>query len=44
MEGGQPTAYICQSGNCSEGITDAAVLDQVLTLPVQLRQPVPQAG
>jgi uncharacterized protein YyaL (SSP411 family) len=44
MLNGQPTAYICQSGNCSEGITDAAVLDQVLTLPAQLRQPVPQAS
>jgi uncharacterized protein YyaL (SSP411 family) len=44
MLNGQPTVYICQSGNCSEGITDSAVLDQVLTLPAQLRQPVPQAS
>jgi uncharacterized protein YyaL (SSP411 family) len=38
MEGGQPTAYICQQGNCSQAITSAAELAQILTLPPQLRQ------
>jgi uncharacterized protein YyaL (SSP411 family) len=33
MMGGQPTAYIVQQGNCSEGITDAAALANNLTLP-----------
>ena len=37
MEGGQPTAYICQAGTCSNGITDPAALSDALTLPPQLR-------
>ena len=44
MQGGQPTAYICQAGNCSDPFTDPAMLAQVLTLPAQLRQPLPQAS
>jgi uncharacterized protein YyaL (SSP411 family) len=42
MMGGQPTAYIVQAGNCSDGITDAAVLVNTLTLPVQARTQQPQ--
>ncbi len=38
MVNGLPTAFICQAGNCSDGVTDSAVLDHVLTLPLQLRQ------
>ena len=37
MEGGQPTAYICQAGNCSNGFTSAAALGEALTLPPQMR-------
>ena len=37
MEGGHPTAYICQMGQCSNGITNAAELAWALTLPPQLR-------
>ena len=37
MEGGQPTAYICQAGVCSNPITSAAELANALTLPPQLR-------
>jgi uncharacterized protein YyaL (SSP411 family) len=37
MEGGQPTAYICQQGNCSNGFTSAAALSEALTLPPQMR-------
>ncbi|MBA2590070.1 MAG: hypothetical protein H0U98_15765, partial [Alphaproteobacteria bacterium] len=37
MEGGQPTAYICQAGNCSVGITTATALADALTLPPQMR-------
>lgn len=37
MEGGHPTAYICQAGNCSNPITNAAELAWALTLPPQLR-------
>ncbi|HWM62154.1 MAG TPA: thioredoxin domain-containing protein [Rhizomicrobium sp.] len=37
MEGGQPTAYICQQGNCSNGFTSAAALAEALTLPPQMR-------
>jgi hypothetical protein len=37
MEGGQPTAYICQAGVCSNGFTNPAELAQLLTLPPQLR-------
>jgi uncharacterized protein YyaL (SSP411 family) len=37
MEGGHPTAYICQQGNCSNAITDAGELSLTLTLPPQLR-------
>src|SRR3569833_829994 len=38
MEGGHPTAYICQTGQCSQPITNAADLAAALTLPPQLRQ------
>jgi uncharacterized protein len=37
MEGGQPTAYICQAGACSNPITNPAELANALTLPPQLR-------
>jgi uncharacterized protein len=37
MEGGQPTAYICQAGVCSNPITNAAELANALTLPPQMR-------
>jgi uncharacterized protein YyaL (SSP411 family) len=37
MESGQPTAYICQQGNCSNGFTSAAALSEALTLPPQMR-------
>jgi uncharacterized protein len=37
MEGGQPTAYICQAGVCSNAITSAAALSEALTLPPQMR-------
>jgi uncharacterized protein YyaL (SSP411 family) len=37
MEGGQPTAYICQQGTCSTGLTTAAALSDAITLPQQLR-------
>ena len=37
MEGGQPTVYICQQGNCSNPITNPAELNWTLTLPPQLR-------
>jgi uncharacterized protein YyaL (SSP411 family) len=42
MLNGQPTAYICQLGNCSDGITTAAQLSEVLTLPAQLRAQLQQ--
>ena len=38
MEGGHPTAYICQTGACSQPFTNAADLAMALTLPPQLRQ------
>ena len=37
MEGGQPTAYICQAGVCSNPITNAGDLANALTLPPQMR-------
>jgi uncharacterized protein YyaL (SSP411 family) len=37
MEGGQPTAYICQSGNCSNPFVTAPALADALTLPPQMR-------
>ena len=37
MEGGQPTAYICQAGTCSNPFTSAADLSEALTLPPQMR-------
>jgi uncharacterized protein YyaL (SSP411 family) len=37
MEGGQPTAYICQSGNCSNPFVSAPTLADALTLPPQMR-------
>ena len=39
MEGGHPTAYICQAGTCSNPFTNAAELAWALTLPPQLRPP-----
>jgi uncharacterized protein YyaL (SSP411 family) len=46
MQGGHPTAYICQAGTCSDGFVSGADLAWALTLPVQLRtqQPQPQAA
>jgi len=38
MEGGQPTAYICQRNMCSTPVTSAVTLSQALTLPPQQRQ------
>jgi uncharacterized protein YyaL (SSP411 family) len=38
MQNGQPTAYICQRGQCSTPITSAVTLAQVLTLPMQQQQ------
>jgi uncharacterized protein YyaL (SSP411 family) len=38
MQGGQPTAYICQRNLCSAPITSAVTLSQALTLPPQQRQ------
>jgi uncharacterized protein YyaL (SSP411 family) len=38
MEGGQPTAYICQRDMCSTPVTSAVTLSQALTLPPQQRQ------
>ena len=37
MEGGQPTAYICQQGACSNAFTSATDLGWALTLPPQMR-------
>ena len=37
MEGGQPTAYICQAGMCSNPFISATDLANALTLPPQLR-------
>jgi uncharacterized protein YyaL (SSP411 family) len=37
MEGGHPTAYICQQGACSNPFTNAAELAWGLTLPPTLR-------
>jgi hypothetical protein len=37
MEGGQPTAYICQAGACSAGFIAAAALSEAITLPPQMR-------
>lgn len=42
MQGGHPTAYIVQAGNCSEGITNANDLAWALTLPVSLRAQLQQ--
>ena len=42
MEGGQPTAYICQQGQCSQPFTSAAELAMAITLPPQLRQQAQQ--
>jgi uncharacterized protein YyaL (SSP411 family) len=44
MQGGHPTAYICQAGNCSEGIINANDLAFALTLPVSLRAQMQQAA
>jgi uncharacterized protein YyaL (SSP411 family) len=38
MQNGQPTAYLCQRGQCSTPITSAVTLAQVLTLPMQQQQ------
>jgi len=40
MEGGHPTAYICQQGACSNPITNAGDLAWALTLPPNLRAQV----
>jgi hypothetical protein len=40
MEGGHPTAYICQAGQCSNGFTNAQDLALALTLPAQVRAQV----
>ncbi|HET7084085.1 MAG TPA: thioredoxin domain-containing protein [Rhizomicrobium sp.] len=40
MEGGHPTVYICQAGQCSNPITNAQELALTLTLPPQLRAQV----
>jgi len=37
MEGGHPTAYICQAGTCSSGFINGTDLAWALTLPPQLR-------
>jgi uncharacterized protein YyaL (SSP411 family) len=42
MEGGQPTAYICQAGQCSQPIVNPADLAMALTLPPQMRQQLQQ--
>ncbi len=42
MQGGHPTAYICQAGTCSDGIEKAADLSWALTLPLQLRAQMQQ--
>lgn len=42
MIGGQPTAYVVQTGKCSEGLTDAGALTYNLTLPVQTRPQLQQ--
>jgi len=42
MEGGQPTAYICQQGQCSQPFTSAAELAMAITLPPQLREQAQQ--
>jgi uncharacterized protein YyaL (SSP411 family) len=42
MLNGQPTAYICQLGNCSDAITSGQALAQALTLPRQLAQQMQQ--
>ncbi|MEO8302291.1 MAG: thioredoxin domain-containing protein, partial [Rhizomicrobium sp.] len=42
MQGGHPTAYICQAGNCSDGFITGTDLAWALTLPVQLRAQMQQ--
>jgi uncharacterized protein YyaL (SSP411 family) len=42
MENGQPTAFICQAGNCSNGFTSAESLAHALILPPTLRAQQPQ--
>jgi len=42
MQGGHPTAYICQAGTCSDGFINAADLAWAITLPAQMRTPQPQ--
>jgi len=46
MQGGHPTAYICQAGTCSDGIITGTDLAWALTLPAQMRaqQGQPQAA
>ncbi|HEX3810618.1 MAG TPA: thioredoxin domain-containing protein [Rhizomicrobium sp.] len=38
MEGGQPTAYVCQRTSCSAPITNPVALSQILQLPPQAPQ------
>ena len=43
MAGGQPTAYICQQGDCSQPITNPVTLSQSLQrVPLPQMQPRPQ--
>ncbi len=37
MQGGQPTAYVCQRTNCSAPITNPVTLSQVLQLPARVQ-------
>jgi len=43
MQGGLPTAYICQNATCSQPITNPVALSQMLQLPVSQRAQA-QAG
>ena len=36
MENGQPTAYLCQNGTCSQPTVNPVALSQALLLPPQL--------
>jgi hypothetical protein len=41
MDGGRPTAYICQRNTCSAPITNPVTLSQALQLPPRPQQPQP---
>jgi uncharacterized protein YyaL (SSP411 family) len=43
MQGGVPTAYICQQQNCSAPITSAVALSQMLQMPAQMQRPAGNA-